>query len=235
MPTTTMLITADRYLKTGAHIGTRYKTGEMKRFIYKQRPDGLKVLDLQTLDKRIKTAGQMTAKYPAERVIVVSRKLYGQQSAISFAKAIGAQRIVGRFVPGTFTNPDSKTFKEPALLIATESDSDMQAIEEAARIRVPVISLCSTNNTTKNVDLAIPVNNKGRKSLALVFWLLARETLKEKGAIKSDEEYKENLDDYEYKLPEHEKEEFDGRQERGFRRKGMRDPRQKTTRTRRRE
>lgn len=197
-----LLVPADKYLKSGAHIGTRFKSGEMKKYIYKMRPDGLSVLDVQTLDERIRTAAAFIAKYNPEKIAIVSRRIYGKTPAEKFAEVIGAKAIVGRFIPGTFTNPSHKDFFEPRLLIATEPESDSQAIEEAARVKAPVIGLCSTNNSTKNIDLVIPANNKGRKGLALVYWLLAREVLKAKEQIKSDEQFERKVEEFEYKLTE---------------------------------
>lgn len=200
----TLLLPTEKYLKTGVHIGSRFKSGDMKKYIYKQRSDGLKVLDVQTLDERIKLAAGFIAAFPIHKVMVVSRKLYGQKAVKEFAKLTGAKEITGRFVPGSFTNPNNRYFTEPKLLIATEPEGDAQAIEEATRTRIPVIALCSTNNSTENIDFVIPVNNKGRKSLALVYWLLARETMKELGIIKKDEEFKHSAEDFEYKIKDSE-------------------------------
>lgn len=197
-----LLVPTEKYLKSGVHIGTRFKSGDMRHYIFKQRSDNLKVLDINTLDQRIRNAAAFISGFELSRVVIVSKKLYAQTSAKVFAEAIGGKAIVGRFVPGIFTNPQAKGFLEPKLLIAAEPDSDAQAISEATRIKIPVIALCSTNNSTQNVDLVIPVNNKGRKSLALVFWLLAREVLKNTGAIKSDSEFKKEVEAFEYKLPE---------------------------------
>ena len=47
---------------------------------------------------------------------------------------------------------------------------------------MPIVGLVDANNNLRNVDVALPVNNKGRRSLALVYWLLAREVLKARGA-----------------------------------------------------
>lgn len=214
-----MLVEADRYLKTGSHIGTVFKSGDMKRFVFKVRKDGLKVFDIQVIDERIKIAAAFIAKFPSEKIIAVSRKLYGQEPVKQFADAVHGKSNISRFVPGTFTNPKSQSFVEPAIVIVTEPEADSQAIAEATRIRVPVVALASTNNGLRDIDLAIPINNKGRKSLALAYWLLAREILKEKGEIKSDDGFAKTADDFEYKLKEgsdedgDEKPEFEG----GFR------------------
>ena len=181
----------------------------MRKYIYKIRKDGLNVLDVQTLDERIKFAANFLSQYAPEKIVVVSRKLYGQAPARAFAKATGGRACVGRFVPGAFTNPEGKEFIEPQAIIAVEPEPDAQAISEAGMINVPVIALCSTNNSLRNVDLAIPVNNKGRKSLALVFWLLARELLKIQGKISSDAEFTPLVEDFEYKMKEGEREFFE--------------------------
>jgi small subunit ribosomal protein S2 len=207
--TATSLVEAEKYLKSGAHIGTRFKSGEMRKYIYKIRKDGLNVLDVQTLDERVKIAANFLAQFNPEKVVIISRKLYGQTPAKVFAKTIGGKAYTGRFVPGTFTNPEGKEFIEPEVIIAVEPEPDVQAVNEAAMVNVPVVALCSTNNSLRNIDLAIPVNNKGRKSIALVFWLLAREILKIQGKIKSDAEFTVTVEDFEYKMKEGEKEFFE--------------------------
>ncbi len=192
----------EKYLKTGAHIGTKYKTGGMKKYIYKRREDGLKVMDIQTLDERIDIAAKFIAKYDKNKIVVVSRKLYGKTPIKEFAKATGAKAISGRFVPGSFTNPEGKKFIELDLLITTEPDSDFQAVKEAKKLKIPIVSLASTNNSIKNIDLIIPVNNKGRKSLALIYWMLAKKILTERKEIKSEKDFTKKAEEFEYKIKE---------------------------------
>ena len=200
-----LLIDADVYLKSGAHIGTKNKSGDMKKYVFKVRPDGLSVLDVQTLDKRIRMASRLISNYNLDRIAIVGRRLYSKTPIKKFAEFVGGKAFSGRFVPGTFTNPTAKEFFEPEIVIISETEQDVQAINEAKIIKVPVIALCSTNNSTRNLDLAIPVNNKGRRSLALVYWLLAKEVLKEKGLIKEDKEFSKTIDDFEYQVKEEEK------------------------------
>ncbi|MBU0662139.1 MAG: 30S ribosomal protein S2 [Candidatus Diapherotrites archaeon] len=219
------LIDVDTYLKTGAHIGTKFKSGDMRKYIYKVRRDGLNVLDVQVLDSRIRTAAQFIAQFEPDKIIAVSKKLYGREPVRQFAEAIGAKAITGRFVPGLFTNPAGKKFIEPGVVIVTEPEPDVQAISEATRIKIPVVALASTNNTLRNIDIAIPINNKGRKSLALVYWLLAREYLKIRGTIKADAEFKKTVDDFEYKMKEGEREEEMAARAQARRGKGDRDDR----------
>lgn len=174
------LIPMDEYLAAGVHIGTQQKTEDMKKFIYRVRSDGLYVLDVQSTDERIRAAAKFLSRYEPANVLVVCARQYGQHPAEMFAKAIGARHIVGRFIPGTLTNPVYMFFAEPDVVVVTDPIGDAQAVNEAISIGVPVVAMCDTNNMTSNIDLVIPTNNKGRKALALVYWLLAREVTKER-------------------------------------------------------
>jgi len=207
MPEENLLISSEKYLKSGVHIGTRFKSGDMKRYVFKKRRDGLKVLDIETVDLKVRLAAKFLSKFSPERILVVSRKLYGRTPSKQFAESVGAKTSLGRFVPGTLTNSESKHFVEASAVIITEPESDKQAIKEAGITGIPVIGLCSTNNSTRQIDLVIPVNNKGRKSLALVYWLLAREILLEKGLISSREGFGKNLEAFEHQITEEEREE----------------------------
>ncbi len=219
----TKLVETERYLNTGSHIGTKFKSGDMRRYIYKVRKDGLNVLDVQVVDDRLKAAASMLSKFKGGKIVIVSRKSYGQTPVKAFAEAIGARAITGRFVPGTFTNPQCTRYAEPKIILVTDPEYDFQAIEEATRVRIPVVGMASTNNALKNIDLAVPINNKGRKSLALAYWILAKEILKERGDIKSDSEFTKTPDDFEYKMKEGEEEEQRRNLERQDRKGGRRE------------
>ncbi len=195
-----LLVPEDVYLTSGVHIGTQQKSADMKPFIYKVRVDGLYVLDIKQTDTRIRLGAKFLSRYPGDRILVVAARQYGQKPARLFGKAIGAQVIAGRFVPGTLTNPNIETFVEPEVLFVTDPAADQQALREALNIGIPVAGLGDANNETRNVDLVIPTNNKGRRALATVYWLLSREVLKARGDIKSDAEFKLTVDDYEASL-----------------------------------
>jgi len=194
------LVPEEVYLTSGVHIGTRQKTADMKEFIYKVRNDGLYIIDIRKTDERIRIAAKFLAKYEPSQILVVSVRQYGQKPIQEFAKCTGAMAIPGRFIPGTLTNPNIETFVEPDVIILTDPLVDGQALTEAKSIGIPIVALCDTNNELRYVDLAIPTNNKGRKALALVYWLLAREYLKERGEIKSDEEFKPKVEDFEAEI-----------------------------------
>jgi small subunit ribosomal protein S2 len=175
------LIPVDEYLAAGVHIGTQQKTEDMKRFVYRVRADGLYVLDVKATDDRIKTAAKFLSKFDPARILVVSARQYGQFPATMFAKVIGAKSMVGRFIPGTLTNPEYRDFVEPDVVVVTDPIGDLQAVKEAVDIGVPVVAMCDTNNMTMHIDFVIPTNNKGRKALALIYWLLAQEITKLRG------------------------------------------------------
>ena len=188
------LIPIDEYLAAGVHIGTQAKTNDMMPYIYRVRTDGLYVLDVQSTDKRIRLAAKFLAKYDPANILVVSARQYGQRPATMLAKSIGAGANVGRFVPNTLTNPAFRGFIEPDVLIATDPSGDAQAVNEAVDVDIPVIALCDTNNMTSNVDLVIPTNNKGRKALTLIYWLLARQVMRERG---EEDRFKYTISDFE--------------------------------------
>ena len=177
-----LLIPVEDYLQAGVHIGTQQKTSDMERFIHRVRTDGLYVLDISRTDDRIRTAADFLANYDPEQVLVTSSRQYGRYPAERFADAIGAQARTGRFIPGTLTNPQYAGYIEPDVVVVTDPIGDSQVVTEAITVGIPVIAMCDSNNSTANVDLVIPTNNKGRKALSVVYWLLANETLDRRGA-----------------------------------------------------
>jgi len=174
------LIPGTDYLASGVHIGTQQKTGDMKKFIYQARPDGLYLLDIKMMDERLRIAARFLANYDPSSILVVSAREYGHHPVSMFAEVTGAEAIVERFIPGTLTNPGSAYFIEPSILVVTDPMTDEQALTEAVSAGIPIVALCDANNSTSNIDFIIPTNNKGRKALATVYWLLAREMLRER-------------------------------------------------------
>jgi small subunit ribosomal protein S2 len=177
-----LLIPVEDYLSAGVHIGTQQKTTDMERFIHRVRDDGLYVLDVSTTDRRIRTAADFLANYDPEQILVTSSRQYGRFPAEKFADAVGARARTGRFIPGTLTNPDYAGYIEPDVVVVTDPIGDAQAVKEAITVGIPVIAMCDSNNQLSNVDLVIPTNNKGRRALSVVYWLLANETLDRRGA-----------------------------------------------------
>ncbi|WP_088334750.1 MULTISPECIES: 30S ribosomal protein S2 [unclassified Methanopyrus] len=197
-----LLVPLNDYLAAGVHIGTQQKTKDMEPFIYRTRADGLHVIDVRKTDERIRIAANFLSMYNTDEILVVSRRYYGQKPVSKFAEATGATAIPGRFVPGTLTNPEYDGYLEPEVIVLTDPRADFQALVEAQSVGIPIVALCDTDNFTGNVDLAIPTNNKGRKALALVYWLLARELLKKLDRLEEDEEFEYDLEDFEGPPPQ---------------------------------
>ena len=195
-----LLLPQEILLSAGVHIGTRIKTKDMEQFIYKVRPDGLFVLDMEQMNERVKIVAKFLSRLDINKVCIASSKRYGRNPVEKFCDTLGCKSYTGRFTSGTFTNPDYADFFEPDAVIVTDSLADQQIVEEASLVGVPVIALCSTDNSLKDVDLAIPVNNKGRRSLAIVYWLLAREILREKGTLPVSGEFGASIEDFETTL-----------------------------------
>lgn len=185
----------EEYLSAGVHIGMKQTVKDMKKFVYKVRSDGLAILNVSLIDERLNTAAKFLAKY--NNIIVVSRKPIGQKPAVKFAEAIRAKSFIGRFLPGTITNPSFPGYSEADAIIIADPLVDKQAVTEAVKMRIPIIALCDTFNETKDIDFIIPCNNKGKRALAVIFWALAKKILIARGILKSDEEFAMKADDFE--------------------------------------
>ena len=190
-----LLIELDNYLAAGLHIGTQQKTSDMEKYIFRVRSDGLYVLDIQKTDERIRQIAKLLARYDPEDILVVATRQYGQAPVKKFGEVTGAKTIPGRFIPGTLTNPTYAKFIEPKIIVVTDPRSDAQAVLESKQN-----GICDTENLLSFVDIAIPVNNKGRKAIALVYWLLARQILRERGTIPEDGDLDIEATDFELKF-----------------------------------
>jgi small subunit ribosomal protein S2 len=197
-----LLLPLESLLSAGIHIGTRIKTKDMEPFIYRVRPDGLYVLDVKKTDERIRMAAKFIARFEPSKVAVASSRLYGRTPVEKFCQLNHSLPILGRFLPGLFSNPVHSRHIEAEIVIVTDPKADRQAVREAAMIGIPVVALCDTDNDFINVDYVIPSNNKGRRALATMYWLLTRQVLRERGELAADAELSTSIDDFETKLVE---------------------------------
>jgi len=191
-----LLVAQDTYLKAGIHIGTKFKTKYMEKFIYKTRPDGLSVLNLQQIDARLRILSKFLAHYAPEDILIVSRRENGWKPLKKFGEVTTVRVIAGRYPPGILTNPALDNYTEAKVVMVTDAWPDKNAIKDAIQVGIPIIALCDTNNQANNIDLVIPCNNKGKKSLGLLFMILAREYLKLRGEIKKDSDFTYKLEDF---------------------------------------
>ena len=190
------LVPQDIYLKAGIHIGTKFKTKYMNKFIYKTRPDGLSVLNLQKINERIEIAANLLSKYAPEDILIASRRENGWKPVKMLGKLTGAKVFAGRYPPGILTNSNLDNFLEVKIVLVTDSWPDRNVIKDALKIGIPIIALCDTNNQANNIDLVIPCNNKGKKSLGLFFYILTKEYMLKRGLISSEKGFKAKIDDF---------------------------------------
>ena len=187
-------------LSTGIRVGTLVKTKSMASFISRTRPDGLHIIDVAKTLQRIELAAKFVSNLDLSRVVVYSSREYGKTPVTKFTELTGTIPLTGRFMPGTFTNPLYPKHLDPEAVIVTDPSMDQQAVIEATQVGVPVIAICDTDNLTENVDVVIPANNRGRKALAAVMWLLSRSVLQHSGKLSSDESMSYSIEDFETKL-----------------------------------
>lgn len=192
-----MLLDKEEYLSAGLNIGMRRKVEDMERFIFRVKKNKLAIIDLEQTDERIQTAARFLSEYDPEDILVISRKETGHKPVVKFAEATGAERIYGRFMPGTLTNPKSDDYIEPEVVVVTDPKEDKQVVKEAVNARIPVVAIADSVNKLEYIDLAIPANNKGTRSLAVIYYLLAREYQKYRGELEDDDDFEHTIDMFE--------------------------------------
>jgi small subunit ribosomal protein S2 len=198
-----LLVPPTDYINAGVHIGTKVSAKEMKRFVKLQAADGLNLIDVDKLDLRLRVAAKALARQQdTSKVVIVSSKEYGAKPVEKFCEYTNFKAIVRRFPPGIFSNPVVSYYWPTSLLMVADPKVDEKAIVEASLVRVPVIAVCDTDNSCENIDLIIPANNKGRKSLALIFWILAREISRLRGTIPPKGDLPEPASAFEYPVEE---------------------------------
>ncbi len=189
-------------LATGIRIGTPVRTRTMEQFTTRPRPDGLHLIDYNKTLQRIDVAAKFIAFTGPQNTVVYTSREHAFKAVEKYCELTGAVPLKGRFMPGTFTNPLFKGHIDAELVLIADPASDQQAIVEAGKLGIPVIAICDTDNVTDDVDLVIPGNNRGRKAVAAIFWLLARATLIHSGMLKHDEPMKYTIEDFETKIEE---------------------------------
>jgi small subunit ribosomal protein S2 len=191
----TTLVPVEEYLTAGVHIGTKYKNGYSEKFIHRCRADGLKIIDTEKIDERLKVLINLLSRYEPSEIAVMGRRENVKHALNLFGKLVGCDVFVGRYLPGKLTNAALKDFKEYKVVVVCDPLTDKNILTEAFRQGVFTVAFCDTNNKSNYIDLVVPINNKGKRSMALAFMLLAKHYLANRGILK-EEEFTYTIDDF---------------------------------------
>lgn len=179
-----------KLLACNTHIGEYTCQNLMKSYIWRQRKDGIFIIDILKTISKIKLASRaIVAIKNSENILSVSTGNIGKKGATGFSRFTGSKVSIGRWVPGKLTNQLCKDYTEPQLIILTNPETDIRPLKEASYVNLPTIAFSTTNTSLQFIDIAIPGNNTNKHSVAMLWWLLTREVLRLKGILSNSEEW----------------------------------------------
>jgi len=180
----TILTPIEDYIKTASYLGTKVITPSMKKYVYRRRLDGLAILNTLLVDKKLADAIDFVKQYKPDEWTLICKREAGWRAAKMFSELTGVRLFTKKYPAGVLTNTQLDNFIETKMIMICDPWLDKNALKDAKNVKIPVCSICDTNNHTYDTDVVIIANNKSNKSLGLVFWLLAREYMKEQNINK---------------------------------------------------
>ncbi len=189
------LVPVEEYLTSGVHIGTKFKNGYSEKFVHRCRADGLKIINTELVDERLKILINMLSKYEPTDFAVMGRRENAKKPVTMFSKVVGCDSFTNRYLPGKLTNASLEDFREYKVVIVCDPLTDKNILNEAFEQGVFTVAFCDSNNRTNKLDLVVPINNKGKRSLGLAFYLLAKHYLVNKGIVK-EKDFQYTIEDF---------------------------------------
>ncbi|MBS3089406.1 30S ribosomal protein S2 [Candidatus Pacearchaeota archaeon] len=168
------LVPMEDYLKSSIHLGTRVITPDMRKYVYRRRADGLAVFNTALLDDKIRESAAYLAKFDPKDAIIVCKRESGWKAVQKFSEATGIRSFLKKYPAGILTNTNLENFFETEMIFICDPWLDKNALHDANRIGIPVMSICDTNNFTQGINQILPGNNKSAKSLGMIFYLLTK-------------------------------------------------------------
>ena len=172
------LVPIEDYLKSSIHLGTKVITPDMRKYVYRRRADGLAVFNTALLDDMIIEGAKYLAGFAPEDVIVVCKRDAGWKAVKKFSELTGIRAFTKKYPSGVLTNTNLDNFIETNLVFICDTWLDKNALNDANRMKIPVLSICDTNNYARGIAQLVPGNNKSAKSLGMIFYLITKLYLK---------------------------------------------------------
>ncbi len=176
MQQTSQQLLTDRedYLSAGVHIGTQRNTADMDDYIFQVKKNGLAIINLEDTDRRIREVANTLQEFAPGEILVCGEREQLRGPVETLSEKLGTNAVDGRFMPGSLTNPNSDQFIEPRAIVVVDPDENRQPITEANKVGIPVIGIVDSGAELGGIDEPIPANNKARKAVGTVLYLLGR-------------------------------------------------------------